>query len=69
MPDDSSPNDLGIGGVKWYSTIRRLGHMNNCRREELGTRLVSLYGVTVCMVSEYDRDKGGGKSVGEIHGR
>ena len=32
-PDDNSPNDLGIGGVEWYSTIRRLGHVNSCRRE------------------------------------
>ena len=28
-PDNSSPNDLEVGGLEWYSTIRRLGHLNN----------------------------------------
>ena len=41
VPDNGSPNYLGIGGVEWYSTIRRLGYLNNCRREPLGIRLVS----------------------------
>ena len=31
--DNSCPNNLGIKGVEWYFTIRRLGHLNNCGQE------------------------------------